>query len=87
MCIEAYKATQTPMADRTLLQTREAEPENSELCRYHGKCRTRPNLDSCHNRLTADVYIKMFKAPMELLKPRQVLSVEPHDIERSDGMA
>ena len=75
------------MADRTLLQTHEAEPENSELCRNHGKWRTRPNLDSCHNRLTADVSTKMFKAPMELLKPRQVHSVEPHDIERSDGMA
>lgn len=75
------------MADRTLLQTHEVEHENSELCRNHGKCRTRSNLDSCHNRLTADVSTKMFKALMELLKPRQVHSVESHDIERSDGMA
>lgn len=75
------------MADRTLLQTHEVEHENSELCRNHGKCRTCPNLDSCHNRLTADVSTKMFKALMELLKPRQVHSVESHDIERSDGMA
>ena len=75
------------MADRTLLQTDEAEPENSELCRNHGKCRTRPNLDSCHNRLTADVSTKMFKAPMELIKPRQVHSIELHDNERFDGMA
>ena len=87
MCIEAYKATQTPMADRTLLQTREAEAENCELCGNHGKWRTRSNLDSCHNLLTADVSTKMFKAPMELLQPRQVHSIEPHDIDRSDGMA
>ena len=75
------------MADRTLLQTREAEAENSELRGNHGKCRTRSYLDSCHNRLTADVSTKKFKAPMELLKPRQVHSIEPHDIERSGGMA
>ena len=75
------------MADRTLLQTHEAEPENSELCGNYGKCRTRSNLDSCYNHLTADVFTKMFKALTELLQPRQVHSVEPHDIERSDGMA
>ena len=75
------------MADRTLLQTHEAEPENSELRGNHGKCRTRSNLDSCYNRLTADVSTKMFKALMELLKPRQVHLIEPHDNERSDGMA
>ena len=75
------------MADRTLLQTHEAEPENSELCGNYGKCRTRSNLDSCYNRLTADVSTKMFKALMELLKPRQVRSIEPHDNERFDGMA
>ena len=37
--------------------------------------------------VSADVSTKMFKALMELLKPRQVHSVESHDIERSDGMA
>ena len=75
------------MADRTLLQTHEIEPENPELRGNHGKCRTRSNLDSCYNRLTAGVSTKMFKVLMELLKHRQVHSIEPHDSERPDGMA
>ncbi len=51
------------------------------------QCRTCSNLDSRYNRLTADVSTKIFKASMELLKPRQVHSIEPHDNERPDRMA
>ena len=80
-CGAGCQAIQRPMADRTLLQTHEAESENFKLRGNHGKCRTRSNLDSCNNRLTADVFTKMFKVTMELFKPRQVHSIESHDLD------